>query len=116
MKPLLIANNLHSHEYTRLVVNAPHDLTETSLAKYVDDFIPVRKMISRYDSVVSTFVVVTKVGGIGLKIAHHLASVLRAAKVDVVIVNDFTTLIDVEHSDPNSFLGTNSFLWRRTFP
>jgi hypothetical protein len=41
MESLLIANNLYSAKSAELVVNTPHNLTETSLSKYIDDFVAV---------------------------------------------------------------------------
>lgn len=116
MESLLVANDLDGNKHACLVINAPDDLAKTSLSEHIDNLIAVGEVVARHDGVVSTLVVVAEVGRVRLEITNHLASVLRSAKVNVVVINDFAALVNVEHRDPDGFLGTDSLLWRCAFP
>jgi hypothetical protein len=116
MEPLLVADDLDGDKNARLVVNAADDLPEASFAEYIDNLVPVREMIAGHDGVVSALVVVAKVGGIRLRVAHHLGGVLRATEVDVLVVHDLAALVKVEHGNPDGVLRADTLLGAGTFP
>lgn len=116
MEPLLITDDLDGNQGAILVINTPDNLAEASLPEDVNDLIAVCKMISRYNGVVAAFVIVAKIGYVRVEVPYNLGSVLCAAKVDVVVIYDLTTLIDVQHGDAYGFLRADTLLWSRTLP
>ena len=114
MEPLLVADDLDGDENTGLVVDAADHLPEASFSKHINDLVPVRKMIAGHNGVVSALVVVAKVGTVGLRVANNLGGVLGATKVDVLIVHNLAPLVDVEHGNPNGFLGADTLLGTST--
>lgn len=61
MEPLLVANDFDCHRFASAMIPAVQYLTERPFAKSVDDFITIRKMISHYDQVVSTFIIISMI-------------------------------------------------------
>jgi len=110
MEPLLIANDLDSDENPGLVVDAADNLAEAPLSEDVNNFVPVGQVVPRHDGVVATLIVVAKVGRLRVHITHYLGGVLSSAEVNVVVVDDLTALIDVQHGDANRILRTDAFL------
>ena len=116
MEPFLVADDLDGDKDARLVVDASHDLPKASLAEHIDNLVPIGKMIPRHNRIVSPVVVIAKVGCVGLHVAHHLGGVLSSAKVDVLIIHDFASLVDVEDGNPNGILGAHPLLSRSPLP
>ena len=61
MEPLLVSNDLDSHQSARLVINASDNLTKAAFPKDVDDFVSVREVISYSNTIIATIVVIAKV-------------------------------------------------------
>lgn len=116
MEPLLIANDLDSDQNPCLVIDAAHNLAEASLSKNVDNLIPVRKVVSWYDGVIAALIVISEIGPVRVEISDNLGRILSSAKVDVVVVNNLATLIDVEHGDTNSVWRADAFLGSGALP
>src|SRR5690606_16819192 len=104
MEPFLVANDLDCNQRALAMIDATDNLTETSLPENVDDLVSIREMVSRYNVVVPTVVVVAIVGLLGLEVAHNLARILGPTEVDVGIIYDFPPLVDVEDGDADSFV------------
>jgi hypothetical protein len=113
MESLLVPDDLDRNKHAQLVVDASHDLTKATFAKYIDNLVAIGQMVTSNDGVVTTIIIVAKVGRIGLHIADHLASVLGAAKVYIVVVDDFASLVDIEHSDADCLVGADPLLGSR---
>lgn len=112
MEALLVADNLDSDQLSELVVNASQYLSKTTLSEDVYNLVAVCQVVSSNNGVVAAFIVIAKIGGRCLQIAHHFTSTLSAAKVDIVIVDNLASFVDVEHSDANGFLRAHTLLWR----
>ena len=113
MKPLLVPDDLDSDEHTELVVDASDYLSKATLSKNVNDLVSVGEVVSWDDSVVSALVIVAKIWCVRLHVAHDLVGVLRAAKVDVVEVDNLSPLVDVEHGDADGLVCADALLGRR---
>lgn len=94
------------------MIDASDNLPKTTFSKNIDNLISVCKVISRHDCVVTTLVVVAKIGRTGLQVTHDLVSMLSSAKVDVAIVDNLASFVNVEHSDANCLVRPDSLLRR----
>ncbi len=66
VESFLVADDLHRNEDTGLVINTPDNLPEASLPEHINDLVSIGEMIARDDRIVSSLVVVTKVGQLRL--------------------------------------------------
>ncbi len=116
MESLLVSDDLDRDKHTGLVINTPDHLPKTSLSEHINDFVSVGEMIASYNRVVAALIIVAKVRAVGLHVADHLGCVLCPAKVDVFVVDNLAPLVDVEDSDSDSILGTDTLFSRGTLP
>lgn len=65
MKPLLVPDDLDSHQTPHLVVDAANNLAEAALAEEIDNLVPISEMVTHHDRIVAAFVIVAKVGSAG---------------------------------------------------
>ena len=63
MESFLVADDLHSDQDARLVIDTPDHLPKASFAKDINNFVSIGKMVAWDDGVVAPFIVVAKVGG-----------------------------------------------------
>lgn len=61
MEALLVANDLDRDHFARSVITALQDLAERALAQHVNDLVTISNVISWYDEVVASFIVVAVV-------------------------------------------------------
>src|SRR6186713_1626577 len=96
VKPLFVSNDLDGNQASSLMVHAADNLPKTSLSKNIYNFISVSKMITIDNVVVSSLIVITKIGLFRLNVTNHLLSTLSAAEVDIFEVYNLTPLEDIE--------------------
>ena len=60
---LLVSNNLDSHSFSRLMINAFQSLTKGPLAEKIYDLKPIGNMILQHHIIVSSFVVISIIIG-----------------------------------------------------
>ena len=116
MESLLVADDFYGDQDARLVIDTPDHLPKTSLAKDINDFVSIGEMVAWDDGVVAPLVVVAKVGGGRLHVTDHFGGVLGPAEVDVLVIHNFTTLVDVENGNPDGVLRADALFGRGPFP
>lgn len=115
MEPLFIADNFDSHKLSQFMVNASQNLPKTSLSKNVNNFIAVRKVVTSDNRVVAPLIVVAKIWCVRLQITDDFACALGAAKVNIMIVDNFASFVNIEHGNADGFLRTHALLGRSPF-
>lgn len=63
VEPFFVANDLDSAKSAVLVINASHNLTETTLSEHVNNFVAVRQVVSNAYVVIASLVIISKVVG-----------------------------------------------------
>ena len=96
METLLVANDLHCHKNSGFVIDTAHDLTEAAFAEKVDDLISVGQVVSFHNVIVTSFVIVAKVGRRRSQVTNDFAGVQCTGEVDVGVVNNFAALEDIQ--------------------
>lgn len=116
MEPLLVPDDLDGNKNSLLVVDAPDNLPKTPLSKNIHNLVPVCKMVSRDNCVVSAVVVIAKVGYVRLHVSNNLVGILRPTKVDVVKVDNLAALINIQHGNADGVMRADTLLGRCTLP
>lgn len=71
-------------------------------------------MVARHDRVIATLVVVAEVGFVRMQVSDNLGCALGAAEVHIVVIDNLTSLVDIEHRDTDCLVGSNTLLWTRS--
>lgn len=92
MESLLVSDDLYRDTFSGSVISALEYLTEGTLAKESEDFIPIGQVIAEIDQIISTFIVVTVVvlACIGVRRPFR---VLGSGKPDGRIVENLASFI-----------------------
>ena len=114
VEALLVPDDLDRHQATSLVINAPCDLAKTAFPEDVDYLVPIRQMITYNDIIVPPLIVISKICSFSIQVSYVLLGVLCTAKIDIVVVNDFSAFeyIQVRHSQ--CLTGAHAFLCCRS--
>ena len=100
VEPLLVANDLHSNQAPRFVIDTSHHLTEATLSQNINDFVSVGQMVSDDNVVVTSLIVIAKISLLGVEVTDMFLRILSPAEKDVPEVNDLAMLenVQVRHS------------------
>jgi len=115
MESFLVSYDLHSNQTSSLVVYTPHYLTETTFSKDVNNLVSVRQMITWHNAIVTSVVVVTKVGRLSREFSDVLGSIRTSCEVYILVVDDLPALEDIEVvSLLTCILRRDSIFWCRS--
>lgn len=98
MEPFLVADDFDSNQATSFVIDASHNLSETTLSEKIDDLISIQEMIPTSNCVIPSIIIVPEVLRLCGKLTHVLSCVLCPTKIYVLVVYNFASLIYVQVS------------------
>lgn len=96
METFFVTNDLDGNKGAGLVINATYNLTEAAFPKDIDNLISISNMITDNYVIVSTFIIVAKIGGLSIKVADMLLGFVSTAEIDVLVVNNFSSFKDIK--------------------
>lgn len=96
MEPLLVPDDLHRYQTSRLVIDTPNDLAEASFAQNIQHLVAVRQMIANDDLVIATLIIIAKIRRLELEITDTLLRLLGTTKVNVLEVNNLSPFKNVQ--------------------
>lgn len=110
VESLLVANDLYSHKSAGLMVDTAHHLSEAALTKKVYNFVPVCEVVAENYVIVTAVVIVPEVGGLRIEVTDMLLCGLGATEVDLLVVDDFAPLENIQVDHLQSLGGCDTFL------
>lgn len=120
VKPLLVPNDLDCTQSTAFVINATNHLTKAALSQDIDHFITIAQVISKDNVVVTSLVVIAKIGSSSRRdVTNMLFGMLGTTEPNTIfVINDLTLFVNVQYagrglnclSRSHAVLGRSSFL------
>ncbi len=78
------------------MVDAAHYLAKATFTKNINNFVSVSQVVAKHNVVVATVIVIAEIMRRCIEIANELLCFRGAAKVNLFVIDDFSTLKDIQ--------------------